>query len=636
VPQSIGPHEEPQELPQFLGSERPTPESTRQQLLVRGVALATIVVTFTYLVWRAAGTVDLSVWWIAVPLLLAETHNAIGLTLYTLSLWDVDDAPAWRHVDASDQRIAVLLPTYEEPEDVLLPAIAAAVALEPMHETWVLDDGDRPWVQKLAEELGARYLARPGNQHAKAGNLNHAIPLIDADLLAMFDADHVVQPNFLHHTLGYFDDPTIAVVQTPQDFYNVDSFEHEGTTQSDERPYNEEAIFYRVIGPAKNRWGGAFWCGTGAVVRTTALEEVGLVATDTVTEDIHTTIRMNRRGWNAVYHNEILARGLAPSDASQYMLQRNRWALGAMQVLRKESPLTSGDLTFGQRMAFATTLFGWFDSWRTFTFMVLPMMVVVSGASPIDAPGWLYGPAFATVFLMQFLALRLLARGYYPPITSLLFEVLRMPAVLPATLAVFTSGRGATFKATPKGASEDRNGTPVPWLLRLMLGGSAIALGWFVATIAGITPTTYNQMPATIGAVGFLALNVSLLVLAIRRIRDPRFAGDRRAGVRLGVRLFGVVNGARCEIEDLSTTGAKVLMTSAVTFAPDEAALGVILPDGRTLHLDCEVRRRIDREDGLELGLQFREGQRATLGQISLALLHQRDDETAASESAAA
>jgi len=621
------PVEDAAELPQFLGSERPTPESTRRRLLVRGVAIATIALTYAYLAWRAAATLDLSVWWLALPLLLAEMHNALGLTLYTASLWDVDDAPDWRHVESTDARVAVLLPTYQEPEEVLLPAIAAAIALEPAHETWVLDDGDRGWVRKLAEELGAHYLARPEHEHAKAGNLNHAIPIIDADLLAMFDADHVVQPNFLHHTLGYFDDPEIAVVQTPQDFYNVDSFEHEGTTQSDQRPYNEEAIFYRVIGPAKNRWGGAFWCGTGAVVRMTALEEVGLVATETVTEDIHTTIRMNRRGWKAVYHNEVLARGLAPSDASQYMLQRHRWALGAMQVLREEHPLTQRELTFGQRLAFATTLFGWFDSWRTFTFMVLPIMVVMSGASPINASGWVYGPAFATTFVMQFLALRLLARGYYPPVTSLLFEVLRMPAVLPATLAVFTGGRGARFEVTPKGAAADRHGVPVPWLLRVMLAGSAVALIWFAATSAGLTPTSYDAMPATVGAVGFLLLNVSLLVIAVRRIRDPRFASDRRASVRFGVRLFGAVNGAHCEIEDLSTTGAKVLLSSGMRFAPDETALGVSLPNGQTLRLDCRVRRRIERPDGLELGLEFAEGQRATLGRISLALLHQREDE---------
>ena len=614
-----------QELPQFLGSERPAPESWPRRLVIRGVAIATIVVTAVYLTWRTTSTVDLSVWCLAIPLLLAELHSAFGLTLYTLALWDVDVGPDWRPATRTGHRIAVLLPTYEEPEEVLLPSVVAAIALEPAHETWVLDDGDRPWVRALANELGARYLARAEHDHAKAGNLNHALQTIDADVIAVFDADHVVQPNFLRHTLAYFDDPAIAVVQTPQDFYNLESFEHEGTTHSDERPYHEEANFHRVIGPAMNHWGGAFWCGTGALIRVAALRDVGLVATGTVTEDIHTTIRMNRRGWRAVYHNEVLARGLAPSDASQYMLQRHRWALGAMQVQRAERPLTQRGLTFGQRLAFATTLFGWLDSSRTLAFMVLPIAVVISGSSPIDAPGEIYGPAFAATFVMQFAALRLLARGYSPPLRSLLFEVLRMPAVLPATLAVISDGKGARSEGTPRGAAEGRDGIPIPWLLRVTLAGSAGALIWFSATIVGLTPSTYHELPAAFGAVGFLLMNITLLLMATSRIRDPRFRSDRRASVRFGVRLFGAINGARCEIEDLSTTGAKVVITGGTRFAPFEANLGVDLPDGRTLRLSCAVRRRMERTDGFEVGLAFADGQRATLGEISLALLQQRD-----------
>ena len=403
------------------------------------------MVTAVYLTWRTTSTVDLSVWWLAIPLLLAELHSAFGLTLYTLALWDVDVGPDWRPATRTGHRIAVLLPTYEEPEEVLLPSVVAAIALEPAHETWVLDDGDRPWVRALANELGARYLARAEHDHAKAGNLNHALQMIDADVIAVFDADHVVQPNFLRHTLAYFDDAAIAVVQTPQDFYNLESFEHEGTTHSDERPYHEEANFHRVIGPAMNHWGGAFWCGTGALIRVAALRDVGLVATGTVTEDIHTTIRMNRRGWRAVYHNEVLARGLAPSDASQYMLQRHRWALGAMQVQRAERPLTQRGLTFGQRLAFATTLFGWLDSSRTLAFMVLPIAVVISGSSPIDAPGEIYGPAFAATFVMQFAALRLLARGYSPP----------------AAVAALRGTADASGAARHAGGDQRRQGRPV-------------------------------------------------------------------------------------------------------------------------------------------------------------------------------
>jgi len=614
-----------QALPTFLGGARPEPESTRRKARIRGVALLTIVVTFVYLGWRGTSTVDLGVWWVSVPLLLAEVHNAIGLVLYTLSLWNIDAGPPPRTVDRAPGRIAVLIPTYQEPEEVLLPSIAAALAIQLPHETWVLDDGNRPEIRELAEELGANYLAREQNTDAKAGNLNAAIKQVPADFYVFFDADHVAQPEFLRHTLAYFDDPRVAIVQTPQDFYNLESFEHEGVTQDDQRPYNEESIFYRVIAPGKNFWDAAFWCGTGAVVRSTALHEVGLVATESVTEDIQTTMRMNRLGWTTVYHNEVLARGLAPSDATSYMLQRHRWAVGAMQVLRQERPLTNRQMSIGQRMAFATTLLGWFDSWRTLAFIALPIAVVMTGATPITAPGWVYGPAFATTFVLQFIALRMLARGFYPPVASLLFEMLRLPAVLPATLVLLT-GERARFIATPKGASKERSRTPVPGLHRMLLVGCTVGLLWFPATLFGLTPTAYHELPAAVGSSAFLALNFALLVMAVRRIRDPRFAKNRRASVRFDVRLFGGFDGQRCEIEDLSATGAQALLIDRpADSVPDRAELDVVLPDGAVARMRCRVRRRLERADGLEVGLEFEAGQRAGAALIALSLLHPHD-----------
>src|SRR5690606_31970248 len=117
----------------------------------------------------------------------------------------------------------VVIPTYNEGPEILVPTIAAAAALEPAHETWVLDDGERPEIEELARSLGVRDLARPTHEHAKAGNLNHALGVIDAVLMAVLDADHVAAPEFLRATLGYFADPRVALVQTPQDFYNVTS-----------------------------------------------------------------------------------------------------------------------------------------------------------------------------------------------------------------------------------------------------------------------------------------------------------------------------------------------------------------------------------------------------------------------------
>ena len=370
----------------FRDGSLPPPELPRRRTFIRATALFAIAVTAAYLVWRLTSTIALDWWWVAIPLFVAEVHNAIGLVLYAIALWDVDAAnlPA-AATTRRRQRVAVLIPTYNEPPDVLLPTISAAVALKPKHETWVLDDGHRDEIRELAETLGARYLTRPSNEHAKAGNLNHALQHIDADIIGVLDADHVPTARFLTALLPYFDDPTLAFVQSPQDFYNLESFEHQRRRNGE--VFNEEAVFYRVIAPAKNCWSAPFWCGTCAMIRVEALRSVGGVSTDSVTEDIHTTIRMYRRGWTGAYHNEVLARGLAPDDASGYLLQRNRWAIGAMQVLRRENPLSSSGLTIGQRLAFATTLFGWFDSWRTLTYILIPLAVVATGACPDRRPG---------------------------------------------------------------------------------------------------------------------------------------------------------------------------------------------------------------------------------------------------------
>src|SRR5690606_3900041 len=144
--------------------------------------------------------------------------------------------------------IAVVIPTVNEGPEILVPTIAAAVAMEPVHETWVLDDGNRPEIEELAAKLGARYLARPTHEHAKAGNLNRALGVIDAEILAVLDADHVAAPEFLRATLGYFSDPRVALVQTPQDFYNVTSFEH-GPGETYGEPFHEQTLFYRLLQP---------------------------------------------------------------------------------------------------------------------------------------------------------------------------------------------------------------------------------------------------------------------------------------------------------------------------------------------------------------------------------------------------
>ncbi|HXG39313.1 MAG TPA: glycosyltransferase, partial [Candidatus Limnocylindrales bacterium] len=557
--------------PRLPGRELPAPEGRLRRALVRGVALAALGVSGVYLVWRIGWTLELAVWWLSIPLVALEVHAALGLGLFAFSLWDVDRRPA---------------------------------------------------VERLASELGARYLTRPDNRHAKAGNLNHALEVVEADFIAVLDADHVAAPDFLVHTLGYFDDPRVALVQTPQDFYNETSFEHETQRREPDR-FHEQVLFYRVIQPGKNRWGAAFWCGTGAVVRVAALRDVGGVATDTITEDIHTTIRFHRRGWRTVYHNEVLARGLAASDAATYQLQRHRWGTGAMQVLRVENPLVVSGLTLGQRLAYAATLLGWFDAWRSLGYLLLPIVVVATGAVPIRADAATFGVAFGSTFVLQQLALRVLSRGCHRPVLSTVFELVRMTPNLLATTTLLTNRR-ATFRVTPKGRTADGRRPPrAPLLLRTVLVLSVAAAAWYGLTLAGLTPVRYAVPWAVHAAFGWLVVNALLVGLAVRRVRSLRFAGERRAAVRFEVDLPGRFADGPCRVLDLSLIGARIATLGEPPGDGIHELLVVV--DERPLALQAVIRTSQLAGDGRTVcGLEFSPGQTSERAALALELFRTR------------
>ncbi|MGC8510520.1 MAG: glycosyltransferase [Acidimicrobiales bacterium] len=598
------------------------PESRARLRAVHLSALLALAVSVAYLVWRVGWT--LGTWWIAVPLWLLEAHAVLGLGLYTFSLWNLDSVTPTAPVATIDQRVAVLITTYDEPREVLLPTIAAAVALAPAHETWVLDDGGREWVRELARTLGARYRARTTHEGAKAGNLNDALAHVGADLIAVLDADHIAGPDFLTHTLGYFADPRVALVQTPQDFYNLDSFENDRNRSwlwRDRRviPFNEQRLFYRAIQPGKNRWGAAFWCGTNAVLRVSALREVGGVATETLTEDIHTSLRLHRRGWRSVYHNEVMARGLAARDADQYQAQRLRWGTGAMQLLRVDHPLTAPGLRPAQRVAYASTILGWFDAWRSLGYVLIPLAVLVTGAVPIRAPLELFALAFALTFVVQRFALAQLSRGYAPQGLAAVFELVRMQAIITATLYHVRPGT-RQFTVTPKAGATARRRTTAPWLLWTLLGGTVAALVVYVLTRAGMSPVTYAVPWTADGAALWALVNGGLLVAALARIRSERFATDRRSAVR--VRVRGRVRLDECagELVDVSVGGALVRCATPPPRGPHVLVVAVA-GEGETRIRAQERSRQSVGDGGVLVSLRFDADQSREVGSVAAALV---------------
>lgn len=244
---------------------------TRRLLLIRAIVVLTAVLGLNYVAWRWLFSVHWAAWWIAVPLVIAETYSLIDSLLFGLSMWRLKErgepppAPEGRTVD-------VLIATYNEPVELVMETARAAKAIRYPHETWVLDDGNRPEIRAAAEAEGIGVITRSADwvgmpRHAKAGNLNNALLATEGEFLLILDADQVPLPEILDRTLGYFEDEQMALVQTPQWFVNV--------PESD--PLGSQApLFYGPIQQGKDGWNAAFFCGSNAVIRREALMQLGV------------------------------------------------------------------------------------------------------------------------------------------------------------------------------------------------------------------------------------------------------------------------------------------------------------------------------------------------------------------------
>lgn len=262
-----------------------------RQLIIRVLVVLTLTSGTIYVGWRWLFSVNWPNWWIAVPLVLAETYALIDAYLFGLTVWRIKRrgeppaAPAGLSAD-------VFITTYNEPVEMVAATARAAKRITYPHQTWILDDGARPDMRAAAAALGVGYLTRTEDwtdrpRHAKAGNLNNALFATEGEFLLILDADQVPDPLILDRTLGYFTDPQVALVQTPQWFTNV--------TEAD--PLGSQApLFYGPIQQGKDGWNAAFFCGSNAVLRREALMQLGVVGyVREVEHGVRDALRTSRR-----------------------------------------------------------------------------------------------------------------------------------------------------------------------------------------------------------------------------------------------------------------------------------------------------------------------------------------------------
>lgn len=542
-----------------------------------------IAIAVWYLHWRL-GTFNPDARAFSIVIYCAEVFGFATALLHFFMCWRMSrrvapPAPAGLTVD-------VLIPTYNESIELVRRTVSAAVRMDYPHRTWLLDDGNRPEMLALARELGAEYLARSDNSHAKAGNLNNALLHASGQFVAILDADHAPSRHLLTHTLGYFNDDKVGFVQTPQDFFNLDSFQHR-KREGARMVWTEQSLFFRVIQRGKDYWNAAFFCGSCAVMRRSALDAIGGIATGTITEDLHTSLRIHANGYSSVYHAEPLAFGLAPETMKPFLSQRVRWGQGAMHVWRKEGILFKRGLTLAQRLNYFASVLTYFDGWQKGVFYIAPVIVLSTGTLPILVETKDFLIHFLPYYLLTFWVFEEVGRGYGRSLMIEQYNMARFAAFAWATLGLLFGSH--KFKVTVKGSLGERwQRYASPQLIVLFLNVVAIPVGIMLYLYFGALP--FEGMVANI-VWACINAALALAVVIFARANSAHKRMNYRFQIPLPARFLGPDgNYVVGVIDDISPTGFRFYGTVGGLGPVGTTIAGKIFLPGAPLRVVGQIR----------------------------------------------
>lgn len=504
------------------------PSRARDRVLFGSTAAAFLI---TYASWRWFETLpafDLSAQALWPRLFIAFELVAILYTLMSIViLFRSVDRSA--QADVAQQRLAaandhpavdVFICTYDEPLEIVERSILSALALDyPNFTVWVLDDTRRDWLRVYCERVGARHLTRPDNKGAKAGNLDNALAATarqsNAPVILVLDADFAPRRDFLTRTVGLLlSEPDVAIVQTPQFYYNADPIQH--NLLSAQSWVDDQRFFFDVFQPAKDAWGSAFCVGTSFVVRRDLLEEISGFPHEAISEDLNLTCRMLTHGYRTIWLNEPLSFGLSAEGVPEYITQRARWCLGTIQVaLLRSGPLFGRGYNFTQRWQFLHGVLNW---------LCKPFMVLLLIAPPIY---WFAGlPAFEADYLSflrygvpallaQIIYMGWVSRSRTLPLFMEATHAVTCFAITATLLSSIVKPFGRPFKITDKGGDRSRPRVhgKLAAAFGLIAASSAASIVWaFVSPYAASEISAIDFFNLLWAAIAMLVAFVAFLV----------------------------------------------------------------------------------------------------------------------------
>lgn len=547
-----------------------------------------VSIVMRYVYWRTTSTLpptgELHNFIPAILLYSAEMYVifTVGLNLFIVSL---PPRPRECPIIARDDlpTVDVFVPTYNEERALLAATLAAARGMDyPADKLtiWLLDDGStdekinsddaltsiaarrrREDLSRLCEDFGVRYLTRAENKHAKAGNLNNGLAHSTGELIAVFDADHAPARNFLMETVGFFPgDKKLFLVQTPHFFINADPIEKNLDTFR--KMPSENEMFNSIILRSLDKWNAAYFCGSAAVLRREAINDIGGFCHSSITEDCETSLALHARGWSSAYVGKPLIAGLQPETYTNFIGQRSRWAQGMIQIMLFNFPLFKSGLTLAQRFCYMSSGFHWMFPVTRAIFLVAPLLFLL-----FDMRVFVVSGGEFIAYVLSYMLISLLMQNYLYgscrwPWVSELYEYVQMIHLLPAVFSVLANPHKPSFRVTAKNVtqSEDRIadiGKPFFILFAILAATLAVSI-WRVFDsphVAGLV--------LTVG--GWNLLNLIIAGCALGAISDRR---NLRGFHRIPITRRCEITTATGEVlagtvEDVSISGAGVRIVNA-------------------------------------------------------------------------
>jgi cellulose synthase/poly-beta-1,6-N-acetylglucosamine synthase-like glycosyltransferase/tetratricopeptide (TPR) repeat protein len=487
----------------------------RQAAMIVAMA-ATLLYLFYRLFWTMNLT-SLPAVVFSTALLAAEFYAGASLMLYFYQVWRLVEPPLQR--PTAGRTVDVFVATYNEDVALLRGTLAACVAMDYPHTTYVLDDGAREEVRQLAESLGVKYISRTDRTHAKAGNLNHAMRQTDGEFIVILDADHLPYRHFITRLIGYFDDPAMGYVQAPHTTYNLDNFM--GDWKSSRKAYWEDVrIFFEAVQLGKNRHGVACFCGSAAIFRRKAIDDVGGFATETITEDLHTGMRIHATGWKSLAVGEEMVVGLAPDDVATFSSQRLRWGEGNLSVLAYDNPLTMKGLSWAGRINYSASIASWTFGPARLILYLTPLVMLLSGVAPVADMSIRYFMVVGFYLLSVWTTVKLVSNGAGQLLGIELAMMASFHLQIKALWRAVFLRRRQKFVVTRKRGKGNPSGLRQMWPQAALVAASIITVSWAATRIAFGLSDDYFCL--AIGG-GLAAYHAWLALTVLGR-------GSRRAG----------------------------------------------------------------------------------------------------------